>query len=140
MLKRIALKIIAFLLKSNDLSVEDRSLLTYLVLDNLHALPIRDIISFNEDGSVIVNGKTLVSEQITLLRESARAALNNTALKLIHDQVEFTAVTIGIHKSNKVENLLFGQSAIWYGQQEKNLLTVLANYPDANEMEQELSL
>ncbi len=140
MLRRIAIKIISFLLGNKELSLEDRSLLTSLVLDKLQALTLKNIITISEDGSVIVNGKTLTSEHKILLRESARGALNNQALNLIHDQVEYTAITNGIHKANNSQQLLFSQSAIWYGQQEREWLKILAKFPDVNEMEQELNL
>lgn len=127
MLKRFGIKILSYLLKSSELSDEDRSLLTTLVLDNLHALPIRDIISVNDDGSVVVNGRTLTPEQVLAYKESARGALNNSALKLIHEQVNYVAVSQGIHKANSSKDLLFSQSAIWYGQQEIKKLESLAN-------------
>lgn len=113
-------------LKRADLSIEDRSLLTSCILDSLVALPIRDIISTDEVGSLTVRGKVVELALAKKLRDSARVALENSALALIHEQVTFIAITTGFIKADSEKQSLFGKAAIWYGQEEVKLLTSLA--------------
>lgn len=124
-MQKVAVMFAQFLLRQN-LSQELRLKLTTSILETLQALPFRDIISVNEKGVMLVNGRQLELEQMIQLRESARGALQSTALKLIEDQVLFNAVTIGVHKLEKTEQILFSRAAIWWGQQQHELLKLLA--------------
>lgn len=113
-------------LKSADLTLEDRALLTTLILDKVGALPLRDLVVLNDGGSLIINGKPIDAETAKNLQTSAKAALRNQALRLIRDQVIFTAITIGVHKLEKVDQSFFARAAIWFGQQEQEYLELLA--------------
>lgn len=126
MLGRLTVKLVLWLLNNSNLSIEDRGLLTTTVLDRLAALPLRDMIVVNEDGSLFVNGRRLTQESKARLRESARTALNNEAFKFIKDQVLFSAVAIGVHKLENERQSFFSRAAIWFGQQEDKYLHVLA--------------
>jgi len=124
-MEKLALKLIEWLLK-RDLSWETRSKLTSLVLISVDALPVKDIISVDDDGSLLVGGRKMEIEQAIHLRESARAMLGNTAYKVIRDQVAYQAITLGFHKAETERQILFGKAAIWYGQQEEVLLKLLS--------------
>lgn len=124
-MQRLAVKLAQFLLKRN-LSKELKAKLMTSILDNLRALPFRDIISVNEQGVLLVNNRSLELEQAIQLRESARSALQSVALKFVNDQVSFKAVNIGIHNLETVDQILFSRAAIWWGQQQQNLLHLLA--------------
>ena len=137
MFGRIATKLSVLLLKYSRISIEDRIILTASVLDKLQALPLRDIIKFNEEGILLVNGRTLTSEGKAMLREGAKTLLNNATRKMIHEQVAFAAISIGVHNGQTPEQLMFARSAIWYGQQEDILLRKLAQIDDTNDVEED---
>lgn len=124
-MQRIAVKLAQYLLRQN-LSQELRLKLMSSILDNLQALPFRDIISVDDKGSLLVNGRKLDIEQTIQLRESATSALQSTALKLVTDQVLFNAVTLGVHKVERPEQMIFSRAAIWWGQQQHELLKLLS--------------
>ncbi len=124
-MKKFAVWLAMKLLKQN-LPQELRSKLVTSILDNLQALPFRDIISVNEQGILLVNGRPLDNESGMQLRESSRAALQSVALKFINDQVAFNAVTMGVHKVERPEQMVFSRAAIWWGQQQLIQLRLLA--------------
>lgn len=114
------------LLKSVDLSIEDRSLLTACVLETLAALPLHDIIKVDTDGTLMVNGEYVELEQAKKLRESARVALGNYAFNFIRDQVTFEGIKTGFLQADSEKQSFFGKAAIWWGQQEIKFLMLLA--------------
>lgn len=113
-------------LKSADLSIEDRALLTTLILDKVGALPLQDLVLIHEGGTLSINGKQIDGETARNLQQSAKAALRNSAMNLIRQQVLFTAITIGVHKLERVDQSFFARAAIWFGQQEELYLKLLA--------------
>lgn len=72
-------------------------------------------------------------EQTLTLRDSAKGALKNKSLQLIHDQVAFAAVSHGVHKLERTEQSFFGRAALWYGQQEREILLALAGGDEDSE-------
>lgn len=130
MLNKLFLKIVKFLSK-RKLSVDQMNELSVYIMDNLGNLPIYDIIYLNEDNQLFINGKIVDDiEKMMQLREHARTALSNIALKIIKDQVAFTAIANGIHKAETPQALLFNRAAIWYHQQLENHLKILAQQSD----------
>lgn len=126
MIEKLIIKLTIFLLKK-DLSEASRNKLITCILDKLYVLPLKEIIVRDEQGTFLVSGKPLELEKLMILRESARSALQSVALKLINEQVLFNAVTIGVHRVEKPEQLMFSRAAIWWGQQQDSLLKLLAN-------------
>jgi hypothetical protein len=123
---RIAVWIVGKLLKS-DLSTRDRNTLVIHILDTLHALPLRDTIYVADDGTLIVNGRSLTLEEMKALRESARAALDNRALNLIREQVSYQAINVALASKAQLDiDLYFSRAAIWWGQQVDAKLALLA--------------
>lgn len=123
---RLIVKLVIWLLKSSIITLEDRNTLTTSVLDKLTILPMYDIIKVNENGQLLINNRVVDLEKARLLRESALAALNNQSLKAVHEQVLFTAITMGVHNVTTPEQMLFSRAAIWYSQQEITILKTLA--------------
>lgn len=109
-----------------DISMDDRALLTTAILDKLGALPLSAIITNDEQGQLLVHNEPLNIENARILRDSAIQALENQALALIRSQVAFSAITIGIHKAEKVEQMIFGRTALWWGQEVERYLMILA--------------
>lgn len=113
-------------LKKADLSIEQRNKIVIHILISVQALPIYDIISTNDDGTMLINGVPLDVEKAKQLRESAKAALNNVSLKVINQQTLFTAVALGVHTVESEKQMLFSRAAIWFGQQQEKHLKTLA--------------
>lgn len=129
-MKRWIIQIVLWLLKGN-LSLHEMNLLSRGVLDSLSALPISDIITLNKDGSWTIQGRPADPEQIRVLRESARAELDNFAGKLVDQQVEYAAVVTGVHKAEDEKAMIFSRAAIWFSQNRRALLQLLAAEGDS---------
>lgn len=125
MLNSIALKLVKFLL-NKKLSYEQRNFLTNIILDNLDALPIRGIIETNDDGEIVINGSSLDIEKTIQICEAARIAENSPVLKLIRDQVTYTAIVNGVNKAIRPEEMNFYKAAVWFGQEEEKMIKALA--------------
>lgn len=135
MFGKIAAKFARFLLNNVHLSTVDRNLLTTCILDNLAALPLRDMIRFSEDGTLFVNGKIVDPEMARILRESAKGALDNVAMKYIYDQVIYQAMSIGTYKAETEAQVFFGKCAVWGEQQKYKHLQTLASYGIEKELD-----
>lgn len=118
-------KFVVWLLKK-DLSLKNRSILLSAVLSATGTLPIYNIITTNEQGTLFINGNQVDMEKAIQLRESARGALNNQARRLVKEQVRYLAVTQGIHNANSFEQLFFSKAAIWLEGEENKILEALA--------------
>lgn len=105
------------LLRWSDLPLRERAMLTSALLQHLEALPLRDMISYSDEGILLVNGQQLGFEKMKVLREAAIAALGNQALQLLEQQVLSVAVQRGLHQADTTEKVMFYRAAIWYGGQ-----------------------
>lgn len=119
-------RLICWLLKSSFLSPEKRVMLTNQVLSTIGALPLHAIITVDDAGKLHISGVPLEYEKAVSLRESASNVLNSDAWKIVHDQVLYLAVSKGVHEALNHDQILFAKAAIWYGQQERDVLKVLA--------------
>lgn len=120
------IQVIVWLLSKSNITITHRIVLTNAVLDKLAVIQSDDILKLDESGTLLLNGNPLEYEQARLLRESALATLNSTARNIVRKQVEYLAVTHGIHKAETPEQMLFSKAALWYGQEEDKVLHVLA--------------
>lgn len=125
MWERFATRLAVRLLKKTELSLENRNLLTVFLLDKVGALPFTDIIQRNEN-QMLVNGVPLDYEKAKALQESAKAVLNNAALKIVWESVAYRAVNNGIYQAETERQIFWARAALWYGQQEKEILRELA--------------
>jgi hypothetical protein len=125
MLNKVAIQLVQWLM-GRDLTLVQRNKIVINILDNLVGLPISGIISVNDEGEILINGRSLEIEQVKLLRESARLALENTALKIVNQEVQYAAIVGGIHKCIMPEDLYFYRAALWCSQQQKIQLEILA--------------
>lgn len=119
-------KFTIWLLNRSNVSKDDRLLLTNAILDKLYAIPTRDIINLNEEGRLLVNNVPLDHEKTIQLRDSARAMLHSNARKMVKAQVAFNAVKMGVHKAKNTDEIFFAKAALWWGQQEDELYSLLA--------------
>lgn len=125
MLNKLGIQLIRWFL-GRDLTLDQRNEIVIHILDSLSALPISSIISVNDEGEILINGSSLDIEKMRLLRESARVALDNPAMKLINHEVQYAAIVGGIHKAMTNEDLYFYRAAIWFCQQQQIQLNILA--------------
>lgn len=126
MFSKIVTKLTVFALRHKKLNTEQKNECVNALLDNLHALPIRSIISYNEQGTLLVNGKQVELEIAQRLREGAKRMLDNPARMIVRDQVAWLAVNVGIHQGNTLEQIMFAKTALWNGQEEDKLYKQLA--------------
>lgn len=120
------ISLVLFLLAKKNISVKDRTRLTNAILDKLGAIPVRDIISERPDGTLVVQGHPVDIEMARKLREGAISMLESSVRKIVREQVAFRAVTLGVHKAESPEQVLFAKSALWNAQQEDELYSLLA--------------
>lgn len=119
-------RFVAWLLSRSRVSVRDRIVLTNAILDKLAVVQSGDILTVESSGRLAINGQQLEYEYARMLSESARAMLTSTARNVVRKQVEYVAVTHGIHKAETPEQMLFAKAAIWYGQEEDKIYRLLA--------------
>lgn len=117
---------IAWMLSKSRISVRDRIVLTNAILDKLAVVQSGDILTVDSSGKLAIDGRPIEFEFARMLSESARAMLQSTARTVVRKQVEYIAVTHGIHKAETPEQMLFAKAAIWYGQEEDKLYRLLA--------------
>jgi len=126
MLNSLLIKIITRLFYRASITIEQRIILTNAIMDKLAVIQSGDILTVDAQGTLTINGQTLDYEQSRALLESARAMKHSTARNLVRKQVEYLAVQHGIHKAQTPEQMLFSKAAVWWGQEEERLISVLA--------------
>lgn len=113
------------MLRRKTLSPVDSIQLTNTVLAKIGSFPTHAIITV-EDGKILIRGVPLERERAIVIRDSARQALGNMALREVHEQVLYNAIATSLHSAQNFEQTMFGKAAVWYGQQEIELLKQLA--------------
>jgi len=119
-------QVVADMLRSDDLSMEDRQLLTTVLLDRLGALPLHARITIGENGVFLFDGKRIDPERARHLQESSKAMLTNFARRFVRESVTFLAVKHGVHDYTTPEQGLFAKAALWFYQEEDTLYRKLA--------------
>lgn len=120
------IKILLWILKNRKISTNSRLLITNYLLESINALPIKEIITYNLEGTVRINGKELTPEQAIQFKEGAVALENNGTYRVIKDQIAYEAIKMGIHSSLSMEMILMSKSALWLQEQEKKIISDLA--------------
>jgi hypothetical protein len=119
-------KFVCWLLRRKTLSTHDSIQLTNTVLERIGSFPTHAIITV-DGGKILIRGTPLEREKAIVIRESARQALNNIALREVHEQVLYNAIAQSLHSAQNFEQTMFGKAAVWYGQQEIEILKQLAS-------------
>lgn len=118
MWSRLVTRVVIYVLGSTRVSLEDKNLLTGLILDKLQAAPLRAILETDEEtGVLLVGGKSIDIEKGKQLMSAAQGALRNPALNLIREQVVHEAFIGAAVKSQHPYDLVFYRAALWWGQQ-----------------------
>lgn len=119
-----------WLLKRGDLNPYRRGLILNCLLESVGALPFKDILTFDLDGTPKVAGKNLSPEQLLRLREGAAALEKNWTYRVIKEQIAYEAVKYGVHSSISTDMLLMAKSGLWIQQQEIKLIKDLSGQQD----------
>lgn len=122
---KLATRLAINLLKRAELSTDDRAALVTAILDKNQALPIRDVLLFDEQRNVFIDGKQLTGEQTIMLRSSAESLKDSFARKVVHDQTTFEIVKLGLHQGLNPEMILFAKAALWCHQTEDRIIASL---------------
>lgn len=126
---RLRVRIAFWLLKTlsyGELSVRERSTFTSLILSKLDVAPLGAIIKVDETGQLLLRGKPADLEMIKVLQTHASIAFDNKAESLIDEQLIWETTVYGIHNGDDPVKLLFYRAAIWWYQQRKRYLSLLA--------------
>lgn len=120
------IKLVIWLLKWKRLSVRDRTVLTNVLLESIKAVPLKSIISIDQSHNIYVMGQPLDGDQVVKLRNSASSTIHSEARRLVQNQVRFAAIDKGFLKNYDDKDELFYKAALWYSQQENELLEALS--------------
>lgn len=120
------IKLLLKLLKNKRISQEERGLILNSLVESINGLPVNDIITFDLEGTLKVQGKPVNAQQAISIREGAFALLNNETYKLIKEQIAYNAIKMGIHTSITTDMLLLSKAALWIQQNEIQLLERLS--------------
>lgn len=123
-MSKLRLNLILWALKYK-LKGDDKAKALNALLENIGALPISSIISFDQEGTLHVKGQTLSVEQAITIREQAVSLASNQTYQLIKNHIAFLAVKTGIHDSLNSDMLLFSKAALWIQARERELIDAL---------------
>ena len=119
------MKLLLWLLKQKKLSQKNRGLILNYLLERVEALPVKDILTYNLDGTVQVAGKDLTPEQLILLREGAIALEKNWTYRTIKEQLAYEAIKMGVHSALTVDMVLMSKAILWIQENEIALIKKL---------------
>lgn len=122
MFGRITSRIVIWFLNTARFSIEDRAVLTNHLLQKLAALPVRDIITLNDEGGLLINDRPLSVEEVVSLRESATQLSRNYIRKILREQMAFEAIKVGVHNSISNDTNFFAKAALWNQAKENEIL------------------
>lgn len=124
-----SVEIIKKLLKlgeKEEVESQEFQLILNFLLKRINISQIKDTITFDLDGTVMLRGNKLDTEQSIKLKESAMALDTNFARRFVEDQLEYEMIKTGIHSSLNMEVILMAKAAIWIHEQEKRLISQIA--------------
>lgn len=126
-MRSIAVRFACFLLKQ-PLNLQQRTRLVGAILESNNAVPLSDVITLDQDGTMVIENKRIDLDKAIQIRESARAVLENEARKYVQNQVASIAGKRGIAEGDTPEKLYFYRAALWWGRMEQEIYEKLAQY------------
>ena len=118
-------KLLLWLLKLKKITTTDKALILNTLIESIGAIPTQSIITFDLDGTITINGKTLTPEQTISLREGAVNLTKNWTYKVMEEQIAWEAVKYGVHASTTTDMLLLSKAVLWTQQQRKKIISDL---------------
>ena len=119
------MKLLLWLLKQKRLKQTTKIEIVNYLLASVNALPIKDLISFEPDGTLKIGNKILDSQQAIMLRESLVSLNKNWADRVLSEQITYEAIKIGVHIGQTTDQIMFAKAAIWVLKQREELITKL---------------
>ena len=123
----LAVKIACFLLRYSRLSLNHRTVLISRILEGLEAIPLQELITFDDAGTLYINGEKVDYEQAKKLSDSAQVMLDSYSRKIIKEHVLSVAGKRGVVEGTTPEQLYFYRVAIWCLLKEEEWLYILAS-------------
>lgn len=74
----------------------------------------------------MINGKELDQEQMISFKEACAVLKDNYARKVIHEQIRYKAIDLGINKAISVDTIYFSKAALWVLNELEILITKLS--------------
>lgn len=111
-------------IKDSKFTTEERSQIIAALLTSINALPIRDVIKFDMNG-ILIDGKRIDAEQAMALKSGADMLRDSNIRKLIHNQIKYEAIKLGVSQGLTPDMILFSKAAIWCIEQEDKLVESL---------------
>lgn len=125
--KAAVIKRLLSLFEDAELTQEEYALCTAVLLRKIRALPIRDILIFDEHGTIVsIAGRPLEIEVAMQLREGAKVMLRNPTRRVIRDQMRWLAISVGIHQGFNESQVIFAKAALWLDDEENKLYRLIA--------------
>lgn len=119
---------LACLLLKQPLTLQQRTRLVGAILESNNAVPLSDVITVGQDGTMVIENRRIDLEKAIQIRESARAVLENEARKYVQNQVASIAGKRGVAEGDTPEKLYFYRAALWWGRMEQEIYEKLAQY------------
>lgn len=119
-------KFLVWVLRRKVFSEKDGLLILDAALQRIGAFPLRGVLNMDANNRLMVRDKVVSLDDIAMLRDTADTALRSPARKLVHEQVRFMAIDKGFLQSDDPKTQLFYKAALWFAQEEDNLLKQLA--------------
>lgn len=115
------------LLRSKKLTGSNKTRIMTVLLDNIGAFPITDIFSRDAMGVIMISGHKLDIESANYFQQGAIALVNNNTRKIIHDQIKYEAIKLGVQQGLNSEMIMFSKAVLWVQQEEAKLLASIVD-------------
>lgn len=76
----------------------------------------------------MINGRLLDNESTLSFKEQCGSLKDNFARQVIHEQIRYKAIELGIDKGISLDTIVFSKAAIWVINELEILLSTLANH------------
>ena len=114
-------------LKTSKIRGEDKTLILNALCENLGVLPIKDAISTNPQGQVLIRGKLLTDvDQANAIKQGASAMMDNGTRRLVKEQLMTEAGKIMLYMGKTPEDILFAKAIVWVALTEDKIYNDLA--------------
>lgn len=125
MFGKIAVFLTTRLLRITNLSISNRTELVNELLSKLQAIPAKAILGNTEEGTMTINGRPVVIEEARKLRDGCLALLDNSARRILREQIIYKATELAFKNGVTPEQMYFGRAAMWMFEQEDELAKLL---------------
>jgi len=125
MLNNLITKLVLWSLKSKKITGDNKTKITNLLLENIGTLPTQRLITFDQYGTLLLNGKHLELEQIMRFKQGAMALQDNEVRKVLHQSLKAMAVEMGVHNGLTPETIMFSKAWLYAIQEEDKLIAQL---------------